>query len=119
MRHPGVELSPGSVLLGVHVSLSDRPHACYLLAVTIQDFCLRPLQMQFLLLFSRQGKLRLQKWFLPLTEREKKKVIRDMTMLVVGRPPRSCNFLQWRDLKIVYRRWEEGFELRESLRLFV
>lgn len=61
--------------------------------------------MQFLLLFSRQGKLRLQKWFTPLTEREKKKVIRDMTMLVLGRPPRSSNFLQWRDMKIVYRRW--------------
>uniref|UniRef100_H2TLR2 AP complex subunit sigma n=1 Tax=Takifugu rubripes TaxID=31033 RepID=H2TLR2_TAKRU len=61
--------------------------------------------MQFLLLFSRQGKLRLQKWFTPLTEREKKKVTRDMMMLVLGRPPRSSNFLQWRDMKIVYRRY--------------
>ncbi|KAK2846867.1 hypothetical protein Q5P01_009866 [Channa striata] len=61
--------------------------------------------MRFLLLFSRQGKLRLQKWFTPVTEREKKKVIRDMMMLVLGRPPRSCNFLQWRDLKIVYKRY--------------
>lgn len=68
-------------------------------------FCTCPLQMQFLLLFSRQGKLRLQKWFMPLTDREKKKVTRDMIMLVLGRPPRSCNFLQWRDMKIVYRRW--------------
>uniref|UniRef100_A0A3B4FWC7 AP complex subunit sigma n=1 Tax=Pundamilia nyererei TaxID=303518 RepID=A0A3B4FWC7_9CICH len=41
----------------------------------------------------------------PLTDREKKKVIRDMMMLVLARPPRSCNFLQWRDLKIVYKRW--------------
>uniref|UniRef100_A0A3Q2VTK3 AP complex subunit sigma n=2 Tax=Haplochromini TaxID=319058 RepID=A0A3Q2VTK3_HAPBU len=61
--------------------------------------------MRFLLLFSRQGKLRLQKWFTPLTDREKKKVIRDMMMLVLARPPRSCNFLQWRDLKIVYKRY--------------
>uniref|UniRef100_A0A3Q0T0T8 AP complex subunit sigma n=1 Tax=Amphilophus citrinellus TaxID=61819 RepID=A0A3Q0T0T8_AMPCI len=61
--------------------------------------------MRFLLLFSRQGKLRLQKWFTPLTDREKKKVIRDMMMLVLARPARSCNFLQWRDLKIVYKRW--------------
>ena len=60
--------------------------------------------MHFLLLFSRQGKLRLQKWFTPLSEREKKKVIRDMTLMVLPRPPRSCNFLQWRDLKIVYKR---------------
>lgn len=75
--------------------------------------------MQFLLLFSRQGKLRLQKWFTPLTEREKKKVTRDMMMLVLGRPPRSCNFLQWRDLKIVYRRWEDGFSLRANLRQLI
>ncbi|XP_026233163.1 AP-1 complex subunit sigma-3a [Anabas testudineus] len=61
--------------------------------------------MRFLLLFSRQGKLRLQKWFTPLTDREKKKVIRDMMLLVLARPPRSCNFLQWRDLKIVYKRY--------------
>lgn len=72
--------------------------------------------MQFLLLFSRQGKLRLQKWFTPLTERQKKKVIRDMTMLVLGRPPRSSNFLQWRDMKIVYRRWNPLLS-HEALRL--
>lgn len=63
-----------------------------------------PPQIRFLLLFSRQGKLRLQKWYTPLTDREKKKVIRDMMMLVLARPPRSCSFLQWKDLKIVSRR---------------
>ncbi|AWO99254.1 putative AP-1 complex subunit sigma-3 isoform 2 [Scophthalmus maximus] len=61
--------------------------------------------MHFLLLFSRQGKLRLQKWFTPVTDREKKKVIRDMTAMVLARPARSSNFLQWRDLKIVYKRY--------------
>ncbi|XP_037124375.1 AP-1 complex subunit sigma-3a isoform X1 [Syngnathus acus] len=61
--------------------------------------------IRFLLLFSKQGKLRLQKWFTPLTDREKKKVIRDMMMIVLARTPRSCNFLQWRDLKIVYKRY--------------
>uniref|UniRef100_A0A3P9GY46 AP complex subunit sigma n=1 Tax=Oryzias latipes TaxID=8090 RepID=A0A3P9GY46_ORYLA len=61
--------------------------------------------IHFLLLFSRQGKLRLQKWFTPLSELEKKKVIRDMTLMVLARPPRTSNFLQWRDLKIVYKRY--------------
>ncbi|XP_008307008.1 AP-1 complex subunit sigma-3a isoform X1 [Cynoglossus semilaevis] len=61
--------------------------------------------IRFLLLFSRQGKLRLQKWFLPITEREKKKVIREMMMLVLARQPRSCNFLHWRDVKVVYKRY--------------
>ncbi|XP_061538135.1 AP-1 complex subunit sigma-3a [Phycodurus eques] len=61
--------------------------------------------IRFLLLFSKQGKLRLQKWFTPLTDREKKKVIRDMMMIVLARNPPSCNFLQWSDLKIVYKRY--------------
>ncbi|CAL1571537.1 unnamed protein product [Knipowitschia caucasica] len=65
--------------------------------------------MRFLLLFSRQGKLRLQKWFTPVTEREKKKVIRDMMLMVLTRPPKMCNFLQWRDLKIVYKRYASLF----------
>ncbi|XP_030634656.1 AP-1 complex subunit sigma-3a [Chanos chanos] len=61
--------------------------------------------IRFLLLFSRQAKLRLQKWYTPLSDREKKKIIRDMTLTILARPPRSCNFLQWRDLKIVYKRY--------------
>ncbi|KAJ8280356.1 hypothetical protein GJAV_G00053570 [Gymnothorax javanicus] len=61
--------------------------------------------MRFLLLFSRQGKLRLQKWFTPLTDREKKKIIREMVTMVIPRVPRSCNFLHWRDMKIVYKRY--------------
>ncbi|XP_016389767.1 AP-1 complex subunit sigma-3a isoform X2 [Sinocyclocheilus rhinocerous] len=61
--------------------------------------------MRFLLLFSRQGKLRLQKWFTAFSDRDKKKIIRDVTQMVLARPPKSCNFLQWRDLKIVYRRY--------------
>lgn len=28
-----------------------------------------------------------------------------MMMMVLNRPPRTCNFLQWRDLKIVYKRY--------------
>ncbi|XP_077063207.1 AP-1 complex subunit sigma-3a isoform X1 [Siphateles boraxobius] len=62
-------------------------------------------KMRFLLLFSRQGKLRLQKWFTALSDRDKKKIIRDVTQTVLARPPKACNFLQWRDLKIVYRRY--------------
>ncbi|KAL2097059.1 hypothetical protein ACEWY4_006266 [Coilia grayii] len=61
--------------------------------------------MRFLLLFSRQGKVRLQKWYAPITERDKKKVLRDMTTLVLARKPRTCNFITWRDLKIVYKRY--------------
>uniref|UniRef100_A0A672QMW7 AP-1 complex subunit sigma-3-like n=2 Tax=Sinocyclocheilus grahami TaxID=75366 RepID=A0A672QMW7_SINGR len=61
--------------------------------------------MHFLLLFSRQGKLRLQKWFLPLPERDRKKIVKDMTTMMLARKPRTCNFLHWKDLKIVYKRY--------------
>ncbi|CAN9502688.1 unnamed protein product [Ophioblennius macclurei] len=61
--------------------------------------------MRFLLLFSRQGRLRLQKWFTPMPERERKKIIRDMTTMVLARPPRCSNFLDWKDLKITYKRY--------------
>uniref|UniRef100_A0A3B1JV27 AP complex subunit sigma n=1 Tax=Astyanax mexicanus TaxID=7994 RepID=A0A3B1JV27_ASTMX len=65
--------------------------------------------MRFLLLFNRQGRLRLQKWFIPLSNREKNKIISEMTLTVLARPPKACSFLQWRDLKIVYRRYASLF----------
>ncbi|XP_076833110.1 AP-1 complex subunit sigma-3a [Brachyhypopomus gauderio] len=61
--------------------------------------------IRFLLLFSRQGRMRLQKWFTALSEHEKKKVVREMTLTVLDRPPKACNILQWKDLKVIYRRY--------------
>lgn len=65
-------------------------------------------QMQFMLLFSRQGKLRLQKWYVPLSDKEKKKITRELVQTVLARKPKMCSFLEWRDLKIVYKRWVGG-----------
>ncbi|KAG9349520.1 hypothetical protein JZ751_027965 [Albula glossodonta] len=62
-------------------------------------------QMQFMLLFSRQGKLRLQKWYVPLSDKEKKKVTRELVQMVLARKPKMCSFLEWRDLKIIYKRY--------------
>lgn len=61
-------------------------------------------QMQFMLLFSRQGKLRLQKWYVPLSDKERKKISRDLVQTILARKPKMCSFLEWRDLKIVYKR---------------
>ncbi|KAK3518823.1 hypothetical protein QTP70_014869, partial [Hemibagrus guttatus] len=61
--------------------------------------------MQFMLLFSRQGKLRLQKWYIPLSDKEKKKITRELVQTVLARKPKMCSFLEWRDLKIVYKRY--------------
>ncbi|MEQ2158289.1 hypothetical protein GOODEAATRI_010673 [Goodea atripinnis] len=62
-------------------------------------------EMQFMLLFSRQGKLRLQKWYVPLSEKERKKISRDLVQTILARKPKMCSFLEWRDLKIVYKRY--------------
>lgn len=62
-------------------------------------------QMQFMLLFSRQGKLRLQKWFVAHPEKTKKKIIRELVTAVLARKPKMCSFLEWRDLKVVYKRY--------------
>jgi len=61
--------------------------------------------IQFMLLFSRQGKLRLSKWFAAQHERQKKKVSREIIATVLSRKPKMCSFLEWKDLKIVYKRY--------------
>ena len=58
--------------------------------------------MKFMLLFSRQGKVRLQKWFYAIGDKERKKIIRDLVALVLSRRPKMCNFLDWKDFKVWY-----------------
>ncbi|XP_071368774.1 AP-1 complex subunit sigma-2 isoform X4 [Centroberyx affinis] len=41
--------------------------------------------MQFMLLFSRQGKLRLQKWYVPLSDKEKKKITRELVQTLLDK----------------------------------
>jgi len=56
--------------------------------------------MKFMLLFSRQGKVRLQKWFHAIGDKEKKKIVRDLVAIVLARRPKMCNFLDWKDFKV-------------------
>ena len=60
--------------------------------------------MQFMLLFSRQGKLRLQKWYVAHPDKVKKKITRELVTTILARKPKMCSFLEWKDLKIVYKR---------------
>ncbi|XP_060130534.1 AP-1 complex subunit sigma-3 isoform X1 [Zootoca vivipara] len=61
--------------------------------------------MQFILLFSRQGKLRLQKWFITLPEKEKKKITREIVQIILSRNQKMSSFVDWKDLKLVYKRY--------------
>lgn len=58
-----------------------------------------------MLLFSRQGKLRLQQWYRAGAERDKRKAARELMQAVLARKPKMCSFLEWGELKVVYKRW--------------
>lgn len=62
-------------------------------------------KMQFMLLFSRQGKLRLQKWYMAHPDKLKKKITRELVTTILARKPKMCSFLEWKDLKVVYKRY--------------
>ncbi|KAJ9459141.1 AP-1 complex subunit sigma-2 [Diplonema papillatum] len=61
--------------------------------------------IQFILLISRQGKVRLAKWYTPFSGKDKSKAVREISNMVIGRMGKLCNFLEWRDYKIVWRRY--------------
>uniref|UniRef100_A0A8C9FIH1 AP complex mu/sigma subunit domain-containing protein n=1 Tax=Pavo cristatus TaxID=9049 RepID=A0A8C9FIH1_PAVCR len=61
--------------------------------------------IHFILLFSRQGKLRLQKWYTTLPEKEKKKIVREIVQIVLSRNQKTSSFVDWKDLKLVYKRY--------------
>ena len=65
-----------------------------------------------MLLFSRQGKLRLQKWYTASSQKEKKKITRDLITTVLSRKPKMCSFLEYKDLKVVYKRYERIISCR-------
>ncbi|KAJ5103977.1 Adaptor protein complex sigma subunit [Penicillium argentinense] len=52
--------------------------------------------ISYLILLSRQGKVRLAKWFTTLSPKEKAKIIKDVTQLVLSRRTRMCNFLEYK-----------------------
>lgn len=61
--------------------------------------------INFMLLFSRQGKLRLQKWYVAQPDKSRKKITRELITTILIRKPKMSSFLEWRDLKIVYKRY--------------
>uniref|UniRef100_A0A6N2MSK3 Adaptor AP-1 19 kDa protein n=2 Tax=Salix viminalis TaxID=40686 RepID=A0A6N2MSK3_SALVM len=62
-------------------------------------------KIQFVLLISRQGKVRLTKWYSPYTQKERSKVIRELSGVILTRGPKLCNFVEWRGHKVVYKRY--------------
>ncbi|KAJ9114141.1 hypothetical protein QFC20_001657 [Naganishia adeliensis] len=65
--------------------------------------------MNYVMLVSRQGKVRLAKWFQTLPPKAKAKIVKDVTQLVLARRTRMCNVLEYKDSKVIYRRYASLF----------
>ena len=57
------------------------------------------------LIFNRQNKIRLQKWYALYPPKEQKSIIRELTTTVMKRTSNMSNILEWRNLQIVYKRY--------------
>mmetsp|Transcript_44830 Transcript_44830/g.102941 ORF Transcript_44830/g.102941 Transcript_44830/m.102941 type:complete len:82 (-) Transcript_44830:677-922(-) len=60
--------------------------------------------IHFVLLISRQGKVRLTKWYSAYSAKEKARTVREVSAVVLARQQKQCNFLEYKDKKIIYKR---------------
>eukprot|EP01100_Stratorugosa_tubuloviscum_P006519 TRINITY_DN2808_c4_g1_i1.p1 TRINITY_DN2808_c4_g1~~TRINITY_DN2808_c4_g1_i1.p1 ORF type:complete len:153 (-),score=41.54 TRINITY_DN2808_c4_g1_i1:148-606(-) len=61
--------------------------------------------IHFVLLVSRQGKTRLSKWYSTYTAKEKSRITREMPSLILTRAQKLCNFIEWKNQKLIYKRY--------------
>uniref|UniRef100_A0A7S1YHA2 AP complex mu/sigma subunit domain-containing protein n=1 Tax=Grammatophora oceanica TaxID=210454 RepID=A0A7S1YHA2_9STRA len=59
----------------------------------------------FVVLMSRQGKIRLSEFFASYSESEKRRILRDIAADVLPRQPKMCNIIEKGTYKFVYRRY--------------
>lgn len=76
---------------------------------TTQQSTYITMAIQFLILLSRQGKVRLSKWYQAISQKEKAKKMRELTTLVLARRAKMCNVIEYSDMKIIYRRYASLF----------
>lgn len=55
-------------------------------------------------MLNRQGKTRLSKWYVPYPQKERERIIKDLAVQVTHRNSSMCNFLEWREFTVVYKR---------------
>ena len=61
--------------------------------------------IHFALLFSRQGKVRLSKYYKPYSQKERGKLVKEVTSQILSRPSKLCNVVEHRNLKLIYKRY--------------
>lgn len=65
--------------------------------------------VRFTFLLSRQGKVRLSKWYQTSSQKDKGKITNELTTIILARRAKMCNILEYKDMKIVYRRYASLF----------
>ena len=74
--------------------------------------------IHFVLLISRQGKVRLTKWYSALPAKERSRTVREVSAIVLSRQQKQCNFLEYKDKKIIYKRSASDYSIPRANALF-
>ena len=61
--------------------------------------------INFILLISRHGKTRMNKYYKDFTQKERTSIQKEISTMVIGRSSKLTHFLEWRDYKIVFKRY--------------
>lgn len=87
-------------VLSISVACVDCP-----VSHQIVLFLLNNAGWNFIVLVSRQGKIRLSEFFSQYSESDKRRILREITSEVLPRAPKMCNIIEKGTYKFVYRRY--------------
>lgn len=62
-------------------------------------------QINYILFLNRQGKLRLAKWYNTYAQRDKNRIVREVSSAIPKRDRKQCNFYEYKEDVIAYRRY--------------